>query len=234
MGIENKLLVLKLNKYWQAIDQEVVGKAICDLAAGINSDALDINYSLHNDGTPDFSNPMVRPVSWDEWITLPVRDWDFSISVIEREIQYIDPETGEKTRKLINKIRVPTVLVAKNYVEIPKAKFGKTPSVEQIRLRDGDTCQYTGQKLRREEISIDHVVPRSRGGDNSWTNLVVTHKNINSEKGNRMNHEVGLKLIRPPKVMKEIPRWQLIQKLMHADWQIFLKKDNLQFHPKDN
>jgi 5-methylcytosine-specific restriction endonuclease McrA len=209
MGIENKLLVLKLNKNWQVIDHELVGKAICDLAAGINSFALDIDYGIDEQtGEVDFRNPVVtRPVSWEEWITLPVREWDFSIKTVNRVI------------------RVPTVLIARNCDKVPEVRFGKTPSVEQIRMRDGDTCQYTGKRLRREDISIDHVVPRSRGGDNGWTNLVVTHKEINSRKGNQLNNEVGLKLIRPPKPLASMPRWKLIRKAQHADWGIFLKLD---------
>ena len=174
-GIETKLLVLKLNKFWKVVDTALVGDALVDLAAGKNSYALDINYGEKEDGSPDFSNPQMRPVNWDEWILLPVRPWDFSIKSVKMEI------------------RVPTILVAKNYAKVPEVKFGKNPSSDQIRIRDGNRCQYTGQKLKREEISIDHVLPRSKGGDNSWGNLVVTSKALNSMKGDKLNSEVGLR-----------------------------------------
>lgn len=208
-GIENKLLVLKLNKNWTVVDTALVGDALVDLAAGKNSQALDISYGLNPDGSPNFKDPQMRPVDWDEWITLPVRSWDFSIRTVNREI------------------RVPTILVAKNYAKIPEVKFGKNPSSEQIRIRDGNRCQYTGRKLKKEEISIDHVIPRSKGGDNSWENLAVTSKELNSMKGDRMNEEIGLKLIAKPTKPKPIPRYKLIREARHADWKLFLKDVDL-------
>jgi 5-methylcytosine-specific restriction endonuclease McrA len=67
-------------------------------------------------------------------------------------------------------IRVPTVIVAVNYARVPK----KRPklSAKNIRERDGNRCQYTGKLLHPDEGSLDHVVPRSRGGADSWENLV--------------------------------------------------------------
>lgn len=207
MGIENKLLVLKLNKFWQAVDQGIVGDALIDLAGGINSFALDIEYGKKEDGTMDFSRAVnMRPVGWDEWITLPIRPWDFTITTPRLEI------------------RVPTVLIARNYEGVPKVKFGRMPSGDQIRIRDGNVCQYTGRRLKKEEISIDHVVPKSRGGDNSWKNLVTTSKDINARKGNKLNHEIGLKLIRPPTIPEPIPRYKLIREAKHPDWRHFLEE----------
>ena len=206
-GIENKLLVLKLNKNWQVVGQGLVGPALVDLAAGINSYALDIDYAIGENGEPDFDKPIAtRPVTWDEWITLPLRSWDFSIKSVHLEI------------------RVPTVLIAKNYKGMPEVKFGKNPSVDQVRIRDNDTCQYTGRKLKRDEISLDHVVPKSRGGDNSWTNIVVASKELNRKKGNSLNSEVGLSLLREPVAPKPIPRWKLIREARHPDWNIFLSR----------
>lgn len=204
-GIENKLLVLKLNRNWTAIDTALVGDALIDLAAGKNCYAVDIGYEVNEDGSPNLSRPLpMRPVDWDEWITLPVRSWDFSIKTIKMEV------------------RVPTVLVAKNYAKIPEMKVGKNPSSEQIRIRDGDRCQYTGRKLKKEEITIDHVRPKSRGGDNSWENLVVSGRDINTMKGNKLNEEIGLKLIAKPTKPKPIPRYKLIREARHADWKLFL------------
>lgn len=206
-GIERKLFTLKLNRNWKVVDQSLVCDALVDLAAGMNCHALDIDYSRKEDGTVDFKNAtLLRPVEWDEWITLPIRDWDFSIRTVNRVI------------------RVPTILIAKNYDRIPMVKFGKNPSAEQVRMRDGDVCQYTGRKLNREEISIDHVVPKSRGGDEGWLNKVVTSREFNSRKGNHLNNEIGARLIRSPSIPKPIPRYKLIRQARHADWDLFLEK----------
>lgn len=205
-GIENKLMVLKLNKNWQVVDTATVADALIDLAAGKNSIALDITYPIDDNGNFLFKEiPNIRMVKWDEWITLPVREYDFSISTVKMEI------------------RVPTILVAKNYAKVPKVKFGNLPNAEQIRIRDGNTCQYTGRKLRKDEISIDHVIPRSRGGKNTWENQVVTSKELNAMKGNKLNEELGFKLIRPPTRPKEILRSQLIREARHRDWMLFLE-----------
>jgi len=209
LGIENKELVLKLNKYWTVVDTALVCDALIDLAAGKNSYAIDIQYGFNEDGSPDFSDPQMRPVDWDEWITLPVHPWHFSIRTIHREI------------------RVPTVLVAKNYTKVPTVRFGKNPSSEQIRIRDGNRCQYTGRKLKKDEVSIDHVLPRSKGGDNSWGNLVVTSKELNAMKGDKLNEELGLKLISTPVKPAPIPRYKLIRQARHADWKLFLKDVDL-------
>lgn len=205
--IANKLLCLKLNKHWQVIDQTLVCDALVDLAGGINSYALDIEYAVKENGEVDFSTPVVtRPVGWDEWITLPIRSWDFSI------------------RSVKLKIRIPTILIAKNYEGMPHLKFKDIPSTEQVRIRDRDICQYTGRKLSKHEISLDHVIPVSKGGKNTWENLVITSKEINSKKGNRFNHELGLKLIRKPVKPLPIPRYNLILEARHKDWELFIKK----------
>lgn len=206
MGIENKEIVLKLNKHWVVVDTAIVGDALIDLCAGLNSYAVDIDYELNEDGSPDRSRPKpLRPVAWEEWITLPVRDWDFSI----------------RSPNMV--IRVPTVLIAKNYEDIPKVRFGKNPSSEQIRMRDNNRCQYTGRKLKRGEGSLDHVVPESRGGKNTWENLVYACKEVNTKKGNKLNKEAGLKLLREPRKPEPIYRYKLITDARHPDWRLFLK-----------
>ncbi len=64
--------------------------------------------------------------------------------------------------------------------------------------RDHNTCQYCGQRGSPENMSIDHVVPRSRGGGASWTNCVVACRRCNERKGNRTLHQSSMKLVRSP------------------------------------
>ena len=203
--ITEKLIVLKLNKSWLPVGFATVGKSIIDLAAGINCQALDINYALDDDGQPNFNQPiLMNAVDWDEWITLPIRSWDLTIS---------SPSIT---------IRVPTVLIAKNFHDMPWIRFHGRPSAFQIWKRDEGVDQYTGKKLKEDEASIDHVVPKSRGGRNVWNNMVLTHKSINYRKGNKLNEEVGLKLIRTPSEPRPIPISATIKKARHHDWKHFL------------
>ena len=77
--------------------------------------------------------------------------------------------------------------------------------------------------LRPEEGSLDHVVPRSRGGPDTWENLVWAAKNVNQRKGNRLPHEAGLKLLSVPRAPKELPVTALIRSVPGIDdWKLFL------------
>lgn len=147
----------------------------------------------------------IRPVPWDEWITLPIRAQDQAVRTVR------------------GPIRVPTVIVAVNFARVPK----KRPKLcaRAIRERDGNRCQYTGQVLRPDEGSLDHVVPRSRGGRDAWENLVWASKRVNARKGNRLPHEAGLKLLKPPRAPRELPVTALLRNAHGVtDWRLFLKE----------
>ena len=119
-------------------------------------------------------------------------------------------------------VRVPTVIVAVNFAKVPK----KRPKLcaKTIRERDGHRCQYTGKLLRPDEGSLDHVVPRSRGGKDAWENLVWSSKAVNTKKGNRLPHEAGLKLLSVPRAPKEMPASALIRNANEIpDWELFVK-----------
>jgi 5-methylcytosine-specific restriction endonuclease McrA len=119
-------------------------------------------------------------------------------------------------------IRVPTVIVAVNFARVPK----KRPRLcaKTIRERDGNRCQYTGKLLRPEEGSLDHVLPRSRGGADSWENLVWAAKEVNARKANRLPHEAGLRLLTVPRAPKELPVTALIRNTPGiTDWNLFVK-----------
>ena len=104
---------------------------------------------------------------------------------------------------------VPTVIVAVNSAKVPK----KRPKLcaKTIRERDDNRCQYTGKVLKSDEGSLDHVLPRSRGGKDAWHNLVWSSKAVNTKKGNRLPHEAGLKLLTVPRAPKELPISALIR-----------------------
>jgi 5-methylcytosine-specific restriction endonuclease McrA len=147
----------------------------------------------------------IRPVTWDEWITLPMRPQDNVVQTVR------------------GPIRVPTVIVAVNYAKVPR----KRPKLcaRAIRERDGNRCQYTGRALRPEEGSLDHVVPRSRGGKNAWENLVWAGKEANARKGNRLPHETGLKLLSVPRAPKELPASALIRNAHRIpEWRLFVRE----------
>ena len=191
--ILNKTIVLVLNRNWQAINIRTPAEAFCQMATNVAT-ALDI------DGENN-----IRPVTWDEWITLPIRDGDNAVHTVR------------------GAIRVPTVIVALNFAKVPK----KRPKLcaKTIRERDGNRCQYTGKLLHPDEGSLDHVLPRSRGGKDEWGNLVWSDKTVNAKKGNRLPREAGLKLLSVPRAPKELPVSALIRNAHGvAEWKLFLNE----------
>jgi 5-methylcytosine-specific restriction endonuclease McrA len=189
--ILNKSIVLVLNRNWQAINIRTPQEAFCQMATNVVT-GLEIEGENH-----------IRPVTWDEWITLPIREQDNAVHTVR------------------GAIRVPTVIVAVNYSKVPK----KRPKLcaMNIRERDGNRCQYTGKLLKPDEGSLDHVLPRSRGGKDTWENLVWSSKEVNTRKADRLPNEAGLKLLSVPRAPKEMPVSALIRDAHGvAEWKLFL------------
>jgi 5-methylcytosine-specific restriction endonuclease McrA len=189
----SKSIVLVLNRHWQAINVRTPKEAFCQMATNVAT-GLEIDGENH-----------IRPVPWEEWIMLPIRDGDNTVQTVR------------------GPIRVPTVIVAVNYAKAPR----KRPKLctRAIRERDGNQCQYTGKLLRPEEGSLDHVLPRSRGGKDEWGNLVWADKVVNARKGNRLPHEAGLKLLRVPRAPRELPMSALIRNAHGIpEWKFFLQE----------
>jgi 5-methylcytosine-specific restriction endonuclease McrA len=197
--ILNKSLVLVLNRNWQAINIRTPADAFCQMATNAAT-ALDIELAA--DGRAE----AMRPVTWSEWITLPVRPQDNAV------------------RTPRGAIRMPTVIVAVNFAQVPKQR--PKLNARNIRARDGNRCQYTGRLLHPDEGSLDHVVPRSRGGADSWENLVWSAKDVNQRKADRLPHEAGLRLLAVPRAPKELPVSALIRNPHGiADWELFVKEN---------
>lgn len=92
---------------------------------------------------------------------------------------------------------LPSVIILREYVRIPYFR-SKSPSKRNVYKRDGNQCQYCGCQLNSKNASIDHIVPRSRGGNNSWQNIVSACKPCNRRKSNRTPEEAGMVLKRQP------------------------------------
>jgi len=206
MNMLNKAIVLVLNRNWQAINIRTPQDAFCQMATNAAT-ALDIEIESDpfRAAGPEFRASGIRPVTWDEWITLPVREGDNCVHTAR------------------GGIRVPTVIVAVNFAKVPK----KRPklSAKNIRERDGNRCQYTGRVLHPSEGSLDHVVPRSRGGRDTWENLVWSAKEVNQRKADRLPHEAGLTLLSVPRAPKELPVTALLRNAHEvAEWKLFLNE----------
>lgn len=92
--------------------------------------------------------------------------------------------------------------------------------------RDGWKCQFCSLKLNWETVTIDHVVPSSRGGGTSWSNCVTACKSCNKRKSNRTPDEAGMRLLSRPEPPSSLHFWDVMKSdVWHDDWAIYLPKD---------
>lgn len=89
--------------------------------------------------------------------------------------------------------------------------------------RDQHRCQYCGDRHSRQDLTIDHVLPRSRGGKDTWDNLVLACVACNLRKGSRTPEEAHMRLLRRPAVPKWMPRFGMqIPRNELMTWQRFV------------
>ncbi len=123
-------------------------------------------------------------------------------------------------------IDVPHALRLKRYVNVPRRA-----SVHWTRkglfARDAHTCGYCGRRaglngeLERDDLTVDHIVPRSRGGESTWTNTVTCCKACNQRKGDRLPNEAGMRLRFEPRMPRT--NYVLVSGDIPAAWKIWLE-----------
>ena len=119
-------------------------------------------------------------------------------------------------------LKVPSVIRLLAYRHIPQQT--RALSRKKILQRDHNTCQFCGNTFPASELTLDHVVPRSRGGRSSWENLVACCYQCNNAKGDRTPEEAGLQLQRRPRPFTLHTSRQLMRLIGHKDekWRKYL------------
>lgn len=132
---------------------------------------------------------------------LYLADWKDAISdVFIGRAEIIEEYEGRTIGTVGGSIPFPKVVRFKRGVPVAKFKYNKTFKFnrEILFARDEGKCQYCDRELTRPQSTIDHVLPRSRGGDTSWENCVICCPSCNARKGNRTPHEAGMNLLNLP------------------------------------
>lgn len=199
--------VLILNRNFFPINAQ---KNWSDIFVGICSGAfkpIDITYTVDENGQIDLNTIEYLNVigSIKEWAEVEIRPYDEYVTTPNRIY------------------RMPPIVVCANFKDILKKKM-QFPTKSNIWKRDNYECQYSGEKLSRDELSCDHILPSSRGGLNSWENLVTCSKLINGQKGDKTPKEAGLKLIRQPKKPADGYSFDFMRK----EWEMFLDGGNFE------
>jgi len=132
-----------------------------------------------------------------------------------------EQEHPESIATISFRIRVPRVILLLAYDRLPKKEVKFTR--HNIFERDKNTCQYCGKVFDRQDLNLDHVVPRDRGGPTTWENIVCSCIPCNTRKANRTPLEAGLHLIRKPKRPKWRPFVQINFTIyQHDSWKHFI------------
>lgn len=91
---------------------------------------------------------------------------------------------------------IPAVIRLKNQAKVKpmRVRFSRS----NIYTRDDKICQYCGNKFKPQELTLDHVIPKSFGGKTTWTNIVTCCKTCNTQKANRTPQQANMRLINRP------------------------------------
>ena len=189
--------VLVLNKLFMAIHIISVRRAFCLLCKDL---AEVVSLEDGQFTTYDFA-------TWRE--------------VSEYRARHFREEEDDWVRTINSEIQVPRVIRLMSYDRLPKqtVKFNR----RNIFARDNNQCQYCGKKFPTSELSLDHVTPRSQGGQTTWENIVCACVNCNVRKGGRTPREAGMALIRRPEKPKRSPILNLkLTNRKYQSWKSFL------------
>ncbi len=188
--------VLVLNKHYAAVRVVSARRAFCMLLKRIAE-------IIHIEGNEYLSHSFE---SWRE--------------VSEYKAKY-EREHHDWVRCVKFELAVPRIIRLIGYDRLPKreVKFNR----RNIYARDRNHCQYCGKKFPTSELSLDHVIPRSRGGAMVWTNIVCCCVKCNVKKGGRTPAEAHMKLIADPVKPNRSPVITLhLTSEKYASWKQFL------------
>jgi len=159
-------------------------------------------------------------------------NYDFASWVELSELKNtFEPHAHDWLRTVKLSIAVPRIVRLLFYDRLPRRDV--TFNRRNIYARDQNHCQYCGQRMSTNELSLDHVIPRSMGGKMTWDNIVCACLSCNIKKGGRSPRQARMKLINTPVKPKRSPviginlrdgryrSWQ--QFLDHAYWSVELK-----------
>ena len=127
---------------------------------------------------------------------LKIINWKRAITLLFLEKVEVVEEYSREIHSVSFTIKLPSVVRLLRMVKKPKTpvKFSR----QNIYARDKYKCQYCGRQFPTEELTYDHIIPKSRGGKTKWENIVTCCIQCNRKKGGRIHTEAGMKLIRKP------------------------------------
>ena len=120
-----------------------------------------------------------------------------AVILIFKGIAVMQEASHFSLRSITASLPAPSVIRLVHFVHIPYKK--RPASKSNILIRDRYLCQYCGKPLKSQEVTLDHILPKSRGGETIWENLATCCTRCNVKKGSQLPEEAGLTLLRDPR-----------------------------------
>jgi 5-methylcytosine-specific restriction endonuclease McrA len=153
-----------------------------------------VRAQSESEGTPLYAPVLVLNASYEPINICAARR---ALVLVLKGVAMTEEENGHYLHAQRIAMRLPSVIRLLEYRRIPHQT--RALSRKNILLRDRNTCQYCAVVLSSGDLTLDHVVPRSRGGLSTWENLVACCHSCNRVKGNQLLVETNMKLLREPR-----------------------------------
>lgn len=137
------------------------------------------------------------------------------------KVEIVETYDGLRVHSVSRSIPLPSVVRLGTYIRVPFKKILLTR--KNIIKRDHHMCQYC--RDTRGAMTVDHVIPKSFGGDDTWENMVCACERCNNRKGDRLPEQVGMKLIRKPRRPSHITFIQSFIGISDRRWRPYLFLD---------
>ncbi|MEM9015642.1 MAG: HNH endonuclease [Verrucomicrobiota bacterium] len=136
-------------------------------------------------------------------------------------MESLDYKGSDVLHTVSYQFRVPAIVVLTEYDKLPRqeVKFSRQTIFE----RDKFTCQYCGNRFESKDLNLDHVIPREKGGETSWENVVCSCIRCNTRKANKLLAQANMRLLNEPRK----PRWRpfhadIGESQGHSSWSHFI------------
>lgn len=150
---------------------------------------------------------------------LGVVDWQRAITLFYLDkVNILEYYEDFELRTINKNYKCPSIVITKEFAKfsVRNVRFCR----ENVFIRDNFTCQYCGKKKSRNDLTLDHIIPKSKGGTASWLNCCTCCKGCNSWKADMTPQEAGMKLLNKP----HRPTWEtsLLKTEIPTEWRRYI------------
>ena len=143
-----------------------------------------------------------------------------AVLLLKEKAELLEQREGAVLHSEHMTLERPDVIRLANYVRIPREAHRRKITRRAVLARDSWTCQYCGST--KSGLTVDHVIPRSRGGESVWENIVAACASCNRRKGNRLPREIHMHPKNTPKAPPPTVFIQVASPKIPANWQQYL------------